>query len=57
VTVPKGTSEVQFRYEPRAFPLGIALALTGLLGFALVWLVSLRRRRPEPGTDPRPAAA
>jgi hypothetical protein len=51
VTVPKGTSEVQFRYQPRAFPLGIALALAGLVGFALVWLVSRWRRRSEAGAQ------
>jgi hypothetical protein len=56
VTVPQGTSEVQFRYQPRAFPLGIALALAGLLGFALVWLISsVRSTERQPQDRPRSA--
>jgi hypothetical protein len=39
VTVPEGTSRVEFRYEPRAFPVGIALAVVGLVGFVVMWLV------------------
>ena len=35
--VPKGTSRVEFNYEPRAFPLGIALAVAGLIEFIGVW--------------------
>jgi hypothetical protein len=45
VTVPRGTSEVHFRYQPRMFPIGIALALAGLVAFGVVWLVSRWRPR------------
>jgi uncharacterized membrane protein YfhO len=46
VAVPKGSSRVEFRYEPRAFPIGIALAVSGLVAFVVVWLRSrLRSRR------------
>jgi Bacterial membrane protein YfhO len=45
VTVPEGSSRVEVRYEPRAFPTGIVLAVTGLLGFGVVWLVSRWRSR------------
>jgi hypothetical protein len=57
VTVPKGSSRVEFRYEPRAFPIGIALALAGLVGFAVLWIVSRWRSRREPGAEPRPTTA
>jgi hypothetical protein len=56
VPVAKGTSRVEFRYEPRAFPIGIALAVTGLIGFIGVWVLSAWRRRTRPRADaPRPA--
>ena len=45
VVVPNGTSRVEFRYEPRAFPVGIVLAAAGLAAFAVVWIVSVLRRR------------
>lgn len=45
VAVPDGASRVQFRYEPRAFSVGIAIAVVGLLTFLVVWLVAVRRRR------------
>ena len=50
VTVPAGTSRVEFRYEPRAFPIGVALAVAGLMGFLVIWLVSVRRMQ-EPGAE------
>jgi hypothetical protein len=48
VVVPKGTSLVEFHYEPRAFPIGIAIALAGLVGFLAIafflsWLPSRKR--------------
>lgn len=49
VTVPEGESTVEFRYEPRAFPIGIALALIGLAVFAVVWIVSWWRKRAAHG--------
>jgi hypothetical protein len=56
VAVPEGSSRVEFRYEPRAFPIGIVLAVTGLAGFAVAWLVSRRRwHRPDANTRPAPA--
>ena len=45
VTVPKGTSRVQFRYQPRGFPIGIALAVGGLVVFLVVAVVSLQPQR------------
>jgi uncharacterized membrane protein YfhO len=51
VLVPKGASHVEFRYEPRGFPIGIALALIGVLAFVVIWLVSARRRRDRPHTE------
>jgi hypothetical protein len=45
VTVPEGSTRVQFRYEPQAFPLGIPLAVLGIVVFALTWLLSEWRRR------------
>jgi Bacterial membrane protein YfhO len=52
VPVPKGTSRVEFHYEPRAFPIGIALAVAALTAFGLIWLASgwrrLRRTHDEP---------
>jgi hypothetical protein len=49
VAVPEGTSRVEFRYEPRAFSIGVFLALAGLVGFLVIgsvhwWLVRSRRR-------------
>jgi hypothetical protein len=45
VTVPKGTSRVEFLYRPRAFPIGVALAAGGLAVFLVVSLVLYYRRR------------
>lgn len=45
VPVPNGTSRVEFRYEPRAFPIGIVLGVAGLAAFAVIWLVSGWRGR------------
>jgi hypothetical protein len=56
VAVPEGSSRVEFRYEPRAFPIGIVLAVTGLAGFAIAWLVS-RRSWHRPNAKTRPARA
>ena len=47
VTVPEGTSRVEFRYEPRAFPVGIVLAVVGLAGFALVASLVIVGRVPR----------
>ena len=62
VTVPEGTSRVEFRYEPRAFCTGLVLAVAGIAGFVLIVLVSAWRsrasaaRRPVRGSaGPRPA--
>jgi len=52
VVVPKGTSLVVFRYEPRAFPLGIVLAVSGLVAFGLVSLVLWRRARSRMNPAP-----
>jgi hypothetical protein len=49
VAVPKGSARVEFRYEPRAFPVGVALAAAGLVGFLVIGFVSgwlTRSRRP-----------
>jgi hypothetical protein len=43
VVVPKGASRVDFRYAPRAFPIGIALAAGALAIFLVVGIVSIRR--------------
>ena len=57
VTVPKGTSRVEFRYEPRAFPIGIALAIGGLVAFLVSAVVSLSRSARRSGaTVPSPSA-
>jgi hypothetical protein len=48
VFVPPGTSHVEFRYEPRQLPIGLALAIGGLVVFLVVWVVPrwrVRRRR------------
>ena len=56
VAVPQGVSRVEFRYEPRAFPIGIAIAIAGLLIFVAVAVVSLwRRRSAERAAPPTPA--
>jgi hypothetical protein len=49
VTVPKGRSQVEFRYQPRPFGIGIAIAVAGLVTFMVVWLVAARRARRETG--------
>jgi hypothetical protein len=56
VTVPKGASRVEFRYAPRAFPIGIALACVGLIAFLVVGGLSVWRRRTAE-RDERPATA
>ena len=48
VLVPKGTSRVEFRYEPREFTAGIGVGLVGLGAFAVVALVLYWGRRPLP---------
>jgi hypothetical protein len=45
VAVPRGISRVEFRYEPRPFTSGLALAGTGLAAFLAVGLFSWWRRR------------
>ena len=45
VTVPQGTSRVEFRYEPRAFSIGVVLAVAGLVGFLVIGLVRWWRTR------------
>jgi hypothetical protein len=57
VTVPQGSSRVEFRYEPRAFPMGIVLGVTGLIAFAVVWLGSVWRGRRGPAAETRPTPA
>ena len=53
VTVPKGTSRVEFHYAPRAFPIGVALALGGLVAFLVAAVVLVwRRRASEPTIAP-----
>ena len=44
----EGDSRVEFRYEPRAFSIGIVVALAGLAAFVLVGLVVWRRGRSRP---------
>jgi Bacterial membrane protein YfhO len=51
VIVPSGTSRVEFRYEPRAFPVGIVLAAAGLAAFAVVCLVFVLRSRRGFGSE------
>jgi hypothetical protein len=57
VAVPEGPSRVVFRYEPRAFPIGIALAVSALLAFVVVWIASAWRRhsRAAPSRPPEPS--
>jgi hypothetical protein len=45
LVVPKGTSRVDFRYEPRQFSAGVVLALAGLAGFAALAFAAWWRRR------------
>jgi Bacterial membrane protein YfhO len=52
VVVPEGTSEVAFRYEPRAFPIGIVLAAAGLLAFVVVAVIMQRRGRGHTASAP-----
>ena len=54
VTVPEGASRVEFRYEPRAFPIGVALAAAGLAGFLVVGLVPWWRTRSRRRGMPNP---
>jgi hypothetical protein len=56
VIVPQGTSRVELRYAPQAFPLGLALAAGGLLAFVAVWVVSWRRARSGRPARATPAA-
>ena len=55
VTVPEGTSHVEFRYEPRAFPIGVVLAVAGLVGFLVIglvrWWLARSRRRGMPSAQ------
>ncbi len=55
VTVPKGPSRVEFRYEPRAFSAGIVLAVAALVAFVVIWVASAwrRRRRTETSSTTR----
>jgi hypothetical protein len=56
VTVPQGESRVELRYEPRAFPVGIAIACAGLVAFLGVAIVlQWRRRSAERTATPTPA--
>jgi hypothetical protein len=50
VVVPAGTSEVEFRYEPRAFTAGAWISLAAAASAVAVALVGarVRRRRPSP---------
>jgi hypothetical protein len=56
VAVPAGTSDVEFRYEPRAFPAGVFLALAGIVAVVLVglgrWWLTRRQRRGLLGAQP-----
>ena len=52
VPVPKGTSRVEFRYEPRAFCTGLVLAVAGIAGFVLIVLVSAWRSRASAARRP-----
>jgi Bacterial membrane protein YfhO len=58
VTVREGTSRVEFRYEPRAFSLGIVIALVGLAAFVLLalvgWWRTRKRRSPVAGDGGSP---
>jgi uncharacterized membrane protein YfhO len=59
VTVPKGTSRVEFRYEPRQFQAGIVLAAGGVVGFLVIWLLCGwrgRNRRRDGGPAHRSEA-
>ena len=58
VTVPRGTSHVEFHYAPRAFPVGLAIAGAGLFGFLVVVVILRRRRSAAPSASPiRPAVS
>jgi hypothetical protein len=45
VIVPSGSHQIAFRYRPRSFFAGVALTLSGLLGAALITIVS-RKNSP-----------
>src|SRR5262249_10541651 len=45
VTVPEGTSSVEFRYEPRVFSIGIVLAMVALAGVIGIGVGTWWRRR------------
>jgi hypothetical protein len=55
VTVPEGISHVVFRYEPRAFPIGVVLAAAGLVGFLGIglirWWLTRSRHRGMPSAQ------
>lgn len=46
VAVPAGAHRVEFRYQPRAFEMGLALSAVGLVGW--LGLGAWGRRRPRP---------
>jgi hypothetical protein len=51
VTVPGGISNVEFRYEPRTFSVGVVVALAGMTAFVLILLASVSRNRKRTGTS------
>jgi len=59
VTVPEGTSQVEFRYEPRGFSIGVVLAAAGLIAFAVIglarWWRTQSRHPTVPPSAPRQA--
>jgi len=48
VTVPEGTSRVEFHYEPRALPIGVVLAAAGLAAVLAFCFGGWWRTRPRP---------